>query len=203
MGDVVSKTSVRSATPSVMITVYDDETPGPDIGEGPSRESSTGPLRRHRLRGLVELLLIVVVAGAALLGIQLTRSHDTGRGATAAQTTERAAIVAAGAAPRYDIQGTARAGESLRLIEYRDSRFCGASEIRFDKLTIGHRIDAVGVPSESGLVQVFMSIDIPSAATLGTHQIQMYGLVSSRGFVCGEPPERQQELAVVDVLIVA
>jgi hypothetical protein len=157
------------------------------------------------LRSLAKALLIVVVAGAALVAMRPSPSpsHDSGGGAIAAPTTQRAGIAAADPSPRYDLEGTARAGESITLVEYRDSRFCGASEIRFDDVTIGHRINAVGVPSESGSVQVFISIDIPSTATPGTHHLQMYGLVSSRGFFCGEPPERQQELAVVDVLIVA
>jgi hypothetical protein len=181
---------------------------GPDE---PARERA--PRRRRQaaetIRKLFEIRfvqpgLLLLVAGIAVLALQLS-GH---RGAPDPPTLDSPAAPPSGAnmestgAARLVAAHTARPGERLTVLAYRDARLCGPAELRIDGAPVWHQLDRRIGPVGSGLTEMFLTLEVPRSISPGQHEIQLYGPVRAVwGSICGDAPERQGRLATSRIII--
>jgi hypothetical protein len=179
-------------------------------GEAPPDPISAPP-RRRRLRRLAEPLLFVALAGSVFAATEVTGPSDapsdwrSSQPAAASQqavpgkTTTSPQLVTA----RLVVPSTARAGERITIVGYRDSALCGPSEVRFDGAAVDHRETATAAPYAPRLDMMFMTMTIPATAAPGAHHIELYGPVAGgrHGPLCGGVPERHGRIAAAEVNI--
>jgi hypothetical protein len=177
-------------------------------GEAPP-DPTRAPPRRRRARRLAEPLLFAALAAAVFAATEMTGASDPPSGGRAGQPRAASQPAGPGTSPRpvtarLVVPSTARAGERITIVGYRDSALCGPSEVRFDGTAIDHRITATATPYAHHVTEMFMAMTIPAAAAFGTHHIELYGPVKGgrAGPVCGDAPERHGRLASAEIILV-
>lgn len=99
---------------------------------------------------------------------------------------------------------TARPGQPITVVGFRDSTLCGSSELRFDDNPVAYRVDATARERNPGWVAVFMVMSVPDTANPGTHLIQLWG--PARGgerMICGNVSVHQEMLDKLEIEIAA
>jgi hypothetical protein len=202
-----SKARVEHAT----LVVSGDPTAPPSAVKGeaaPDPPTRWQRLRRQgRLRRLADPLLLVVLAGSVFAATEMTGGRDPlygerpDAGQPAGLGTPYQSPRSTGS--RLVVPSTARPGERITVVGYRDSALCGPSELRFDGTVVDHRITATAAPYTPWLTELFIVMTVPAAATPGAHRIELFGPVASgrSGPICGDTPERHGRLAAEKISI--
>jgi hypothetical protein len=167
-----------------------------DIITFPGTDPTGRPSLRRRLRGLVEpgLLTIAIVLAAVAVG-----QHATGPDATGSRPAP-AAVGSLVGQPRLIAPDTASAGERITVLAYAYRDRCGPTELRFDGDPVTHRLNRyIGSP-DPGWIEMFMTLDVPSEATRGRHEVQLYG-PGRNGGRCGDGSTRPELLDAVTVTL--
>ena len=167
----------------------------PDILQwGPNGRGGPAP---SRLRKLLGPGLFMAGAGAALLAVQFA-------GGPVPPGTAPV-VPAAVAPPRLSAPQTAKSGERITVLGFRDGRLCGPAELRFDGTPVAHRLAAFVGPLGLDHQQFFLTMEVPRSAAPGRHEIALYGPAPSGpgGRTCTAVSERQAELAAVSVVVLA
>jgi hypothetical protein len=105
--------------------------------------------------------------------------------------------------PRFVVPATARRGDQITIVGYRESRLCGPTELHFDGRPIPHQIRARATPTSEGWVELYLTVTIPSVTSLGTHGLELFGPAAggNAGALCGDVPEHQDRLADAEIII--
>ena len=108
------------------------------------------------------------------------------------------------ASPQFLVPATARPGEQITIVAYRDDRLCGPTVLRFDGAQIAHEVPGTTQQATADWVEVFLKVQIPSAVSLGHHRIELFGPVAGgqSGVLCGAEPEHQDRLADAEVIVI-
>jgi hypothetical protein len=112
--------------------------------------------------------------------------------------------MAATQGPGLIAPATARPGQPITVVGFRDSTLCGPSELRFDDNPVVYRVDATARERNPGWVQVIMVMSVPDTADPGSHLIQLYG--PARGgdrTICGNVSVHQEKLDTLEIEIAA
>lgn len=155
--------------------------------------SSPGP-PRPRLRWLIEPVLLALGLGGILLASHFNNpSTPTSARQDPVMTAESAkpSISASGGSPLV-VGGTfAKPGDWLIMLAYRDSRFCGPAEVRFDGLPTENRplAEHTLMPAD----RLFLRVQIPATATAGSHELELFGPLPGGPphTLCADTPEHQ------------
>jgi hypothetical protein len=199
MRNLRDETNVR-AEPDIIVLGPDE----PGLPLGPDLHSSVqggrAPLRR--LRRFVEPSLVALCAGIAfsVLYVMDQRGSPTTAPAASPSSPASAAAFTAWASahrPRLLASETAKPGERLTVLAFRNRRLCGAAEIRLDGAPVVHRLAGYVGPLDSDWMEIFMTMDLPRSAAPGRHEIELYGPMRGgpRGPICGDSREHQGKLA--------
>jgi hypothetical protein len=193
----------------------------PDIADEISTSLDGRRSQLRRIRPLVEPLLLVSLAGALFVAAELSGGRDWPEGATAPDTIQASVTAQPAVAgtlvqraplqrapqvlPRLVAPATARPGEQITVVLYRDGALGRPFELRFDDTAVAHRIHYTASSKNIGWTEMFMTMDIPSTSTLGIHHIQFYGPFPNGegGPLCGVSSEHQDLLGVAEVRLVA
>jgi hypothetical protein len=102
------------------------------------------------------------------------------------------------------VPATARADEQITIVAYRDDRLCGPTALHFDGTQIPYQVPATTRPATANWVELYLTVQIPSAVGLGRHRIELFGPVAGgQGRVlCGAEPEHQDRLADAEVIVI-
>jgi hypothetical protein len=106
--------------------------------------------------------------------------------------------------PALIAPATARPGQPITVVGFRDSTLCGSSELRFDDNPVVYRVDATARERSPGWVEVIMVMSVPDTATPGSHLIQLWG--PARGgdrTICGNVSVHQEKLDSLEIEIAA
>ena len=106
--------------------------------------------------------------------------------------------------PRFVVPATARPGEQITLVGYRDAQLCGPTALRFDGHLISHQLRASARPAAGAWVELYLTVTIPSEASFGSHGLELLGPVSGgqSGVLCGDEPEHQDRLTGAEIIVV-
>lgn len=100
------------------------------------------------------------------------------------------------------VAGTfARPGEWLIVLAYRDSRFCGPAEVRFDGLPTENRPLAEHTLTPTD--HLVLRVQIPATATAGSHELELFGPLPGGPPhpICADTPEHQGPLGRAPVTV--
>jgi hypothetical protein len=158
--------------------------------------------RRRRRRAIMTVL---TAAGAVLV---LAYALTAGSGTTAHPPRNDVAAPAPAPAqvpapyPRLIVPAAAAAGDTLIVLAYRNPELCGPTELRIDGVTTPTTIIPNAANEASAYPQAFLSIQIPRATATGSHQIDLYGPMPSKGgILCGAVAEHQARIATAAIAI--
>jgi hypothetical protein len=108
------------------------------------------------------------------------------------------------ASPALIAPATARPGQEITVVGFRDRDLCGPTELRFDGYPVTHEIQATARPRSPDSVDVLMVMEVPATTAPGTHHIQLWGPVRGGDYgVCGDVPVHQAQLDTVEIEISA
>ena len=148
-------------------------------------------------------VLLLVLAGVAILRYgPVVDGNRAGTAPTASTRSERQTAPTNG--PGLIAPATARPGQPITVVGFRDSTLCGPSELRFDNHPVAYRVDATARERNPGWVEVIMVMSVPDPADPGTHLIQLWG--PARGgdqAICGNISVHQEKLDAVEIEIAA
>jgi hypothetical protein len=143
-----------------------------------------------------------LTAMAALLA-----SHSVVGGRLPPNPPPASAVPAAGQPEpfaRLIAPATARAGDRIPILAFRNPTLCGPAELRLDGAKPEQQTTAYARSDSPTNPRVFMAIDVPRTTKPGTHQIDLIGPVSTtRGAICADSPERQGHIATTTIAISA
>jgi hypothetical protein len=167
-----------------------------EISAGPD----DSPQWTVRARRWVSPLLLLLLAGVVIgiYRVSIEPSSDDGPPvipffAAPARTASPPGLIA---------PATARPGEQITVVGYRDRDLCGPTELRFDGYPVVHQIQATARPRSPDSLDVLMVMEVPAAAGPGTHHIQLWGPVRGGDYgVCGDIPVHQAQLDTIDIEI--
>ena len=108
------------------------------------------------------------------------------------------------ASPRFVVPVTAHPGEQITIVGYRDDRFCGPTVLLFDGTPIPHQVRGTATPAAGGWVELYLTVQMPSSASLGAHRLDLLGPVAAGpgGVLCGDVPEHEERLADAEIIII-
>jgi hypothetical protein len=198
--------------------VADITPPGWGTDDEISAHDDRPPLRGRRLWRRVAEPIVLLAAAATFFGVmKFTEKRD------APASDEASAPVAASSAgpatgrsgplvdahrpdvesPRLVVPETARRGEQIRILGYRDAGLCGPTALRFDGVPIAHQVQASMMPKAGDWVDLYLTVTIPSVASVGSHSLELFGPVEggNAGVLCGDEPEREDLLADADIIV--
>jgi hypothetical protein len=199
MRDLRDETNVR-AEPDIIVLGPDESglPPGPDVDS--LVRGGRAPLRR--LRRFVEPSLLVLCAGVVFSVLYVMDERGSPTTAPAASPSSPASAAASTAwasarRPQLLAPETAKPGERLTVLAFRNRRLCGAAELRLDGAPVVHRLARHVGPLDSDWMEIFMTLDLPRSAAPGRHEIELYGPMRGgpRGPICGDSREHQGRFA--------
>jgi hypothetical protein len=188
--------------------VTPNRTPEPTIDLDNAPESGTSGLpdwrrflRQSTRRTMTAAGLTAIAAlllGYAIGGGRLPPNHPQAAAARPAAASDQQQAVHA----RLLAPAAAGAGERVPVLAFRNPKLCGPTELRFDDAAVEQRIIWYAAPGSDTHPQIFMSMDVPSSAKPGTHEIELLGPVpSTHGAICADVPERQGHIATTTISI--
>jgi hypothetical protein len=146
-----------------------------DLGELDNEDTAhePGPPRRSRLRVLVEPGLLV--AGVtALVAAQILSSHapsstsqQTRPPAHGANTEERH--------PGLLAPSTARPGQDITIVAYRDRDACGPATLTLDNVAVPRRSTVHATSPDRAWTTTMITFRVPPTMAPGTHEIAWHG----------------------------
>jgi hypothetical protein len=179
--------------------------PGDDLSSGRDDD----PQWIRLVRPCLTPVLLLALAGVAVLLYGPVGGSRTGASPTPPDAPDTGQEVSARQTADPDRPGliapaTARPGQPIIVVGFRDSTLCGPSELRFDDSPVVYRVDATARQRNPGWVEVIMVMGVPDTASPGSHVIQLWG--PARGgdrMVCGNVPAHQEQLDTREIEIAA
>jgi hypothetical protein len=178
-----------------MNATHDSHQDPVDIITFPGTDPTDKPTVHRRLRRLVEPGLMTIGIVLAVAGAQNATGPDT-----AGTRTAPAAVTTLVGHPRLIAPTTASAGERIIVLAYAHRGRCGPTELRFDGDPVTHRLNRyIGSP-DPDWIEMFMTLDVPTVATRGRHEVQLYG-PGRNGGRCDYASTQLELLATVTITL--
>ena len=211
----------RDDTRPASLLVLDVTPPGSGVQDEISANDDRPRRRIRRLWRRIAEPLLLLAAVATVFGVtKLADERDQSASAAApvpsasqssshpAATQPTTAVTprrpSPAASPQLVVPATARAGEQITIVAYRDDRLCGPTALRFDGTQIPYQVLATTRPATADWVELFLTMQIPSVVGLGRHRLELFGPVpgGQDRLVCGAEPEHQDRLGDAEVIVI-